>query len=273
MRAAFYLLCLLTTFACGQFLINPYAFGGGGGGGLGFDKTNLVVWQDLDGDLTNNANPGTHDGTAKGTAFAYTTDPFSVSGEALLLLSTGGGSWAEIAGSAGLDPSGDYSLVFWFKDTNTGNTGTATLVQRWNFASGCSWRLSRQTGSNDRMGMLHTNDGANANQELEYTDVTDYPGDDGNWHHIAFTYDATASEGNFYVDGTNVKTVTWSTETGAIYGPGATTPLLIGTEDPSNAAFVTNGAIARFSLWHRELTGTEIGTLYNSNADVKYADL
>lgn len=243
------------------------------GGGGSFDKTSLITWLDMDNGLTNQHNPGTLDGTAKGTGTAYTTDPFGDTDGALLLKSTASTSWAEIGGATALDPAGDYSLVFWFKDTNTGNTGTATLVQRWNFASGCSWRFSRQTGTNDRLQILHSNDGANANQEQETSDVGDYTGDDGNWHHIAWTYDSATSSGKMYFDGVEVKAVTFSTETGAVFGPGTTTPLLIGTEDPSNGAFVTNGAICRFSLWHRELTGAEITTLYNSGSDKKYADL
>lgn len=240
------------------------------------DKTNLIVWLDLANSMTNQAYGDSGvaaAANARGTGTAYTTGPFADSNGALALVSSGSTSWADITGAAGLDPSADYSLALWFKDTNTGNTGTATLVQRWNFASGCSWRLARQTGSNDRLSMLHSNDGVNANQEVQYSDVGDYTGDSGNWIHIGWTYDSATSTGKFYVNGSLAATVTFTTETGTVFGPSTTTPLLLGTEDASNGAYVTNGAIARFSLWHRELSGAEMGVLYNAAADVKYADL
>ncbi len=238
----------------------------------GIDKTGLLIWLDLDNSLTNQHNPGTYDATAAGTTPGYTTDPFADSDGALNLVSSGSTSWAYIAaaGAAGLDPAGNFSAVFWGKDTSA-TTGSKALLYRDGGAGNVSWRLTRSTSTFDRQTMTVSNDGTNT--ENQTNDVGDYPGDDGQWHHYAVTYNSGSSQVKFYVAGALVDTVTYATETGPVFAVGTTAALILGATSTSSAGTVTDGAMSRVSWWARELSGAEITTLYNGGADKKYAGL
>ena len=82
---------------------------------------------------------------------------------------------------------------------------------------------------------------------------------DGNWHHIAMTVDATADEIILYVDGTARET-----KTGLGTFSAAIDECDIG-QNLSNGSFF-KGEIDEVAFWSRALSSAHITTLYNSGA-------
>jgi len=76
------------------------------------------------------------------------------------------------------------------------------------------------------------------------------------WHHIAFTKTATATK--FYINGVLVQNTITST-TGAF---NSTLPVIIGQDSPGQLE-VSYGKIDDVGIWNRELTATEISTLFS----------
>jgi hypothetical protein len=92
---------------------------------------------------------------------------------------------------------------------------------------------------------------------------------DGNWHHVAITYDGNGptdndSTGmNFYIDGLPVGKSDASAGGGAATILGNTEPFLIGARGASSALFF-DGQISNEKIYNKELTASEI--LQNFNA-------
>lgn len=161
-------------------------------------------------------------------------------------------------------------MVWWMKDT-AAFTGTFYFIWKWDTQH--QFYVLRQTSTNDRLGLAISND-ASGGEERVLGAIGDYPGDDSAWHHYAITYKSSTSTAKFYVDGVVKETgEVYTTETGALHAAGTNNSLILGSSHLTNAAATLDGGIARWSWWHRELSSTEISTLYNSGGDKKYADL
>lgn len=79
---------------------------------------------------------------------------------------------------------------------------------------------------------------------------------DGNWHHLAGTWDTSADRVRLYLDGTEVGTATGLT---AITGSFSSSS--IGSNSDGGAFW--KGSIDEVTLFNKELSGTEISNLYN----------
>ena len=247
---------------CGDYppmIINPYTFATApGGGGLGFDKTSLIGWWDLAGDFVNQDNPGTLDAEGVNSP-SFTTGPFSDASGALLGASSGN-KHGRIPHAAALNPAGDFSFVGWMDSSVIG-----THASKYASAGNRSWYINWQGSANDRIILYLTDDGTT--MESEVSGTGDFP-DAVGWTHVVLTYKLSTNTVKMYANGTVVHTGTYASETGAVYA--STSPIRFLSLDGTSSI---NSSIARFSLWDRELSGAEAGTLYNSGLDVKYADL
>lgn len=97
---------------------------------------------------------------------------------------------------------------------------------------------------------------------------------DGNWHHLAFAYDATTSIMTLYVDGVKGTTSEWSGHGAISLEPSKITSLKIGAgpqefsqEEMNNGAddWLKNswtGSLDQFRMYSTALTAAEVSTLY-----------
>lgn len=100
---------------------------------------------------------------------------------------------------------------------------------------------------------------------------------DGNWHHLAFSYDATTSTMTSYKDGVAGATSTWTGHGGIVLEPAKITSLKVGAGPQEFSAeeiaggtasdWLKNswvGGIDQFRLYASALTATEVQTLYTN---------
>ncbi len=110
---------------------------------------------------------------------------------------------------------------------------------------------------------------------VEYIDNFNKPLFDGNWHHLAFTYDETTSTVKVYFDGTEVPTpasaagnfaglgkLTLGNATNLVVGGWNKHAGLSGPTDSWISGFT--GKMDQFRMYGKVLTATEIQALYNS---------
>src|SRR4051812_41850206 len=104
-----------------------------------------------------------------------------------------------------------FTMAFWINVTlaqkdNSHAVGVLTFASSSNFWGNCTWYADNTTkGNSDSMDLkIHFANGAGNDN----WDFAGYTGDnrwphmyDGQWHHVAFTYDAAARTGTLYRDG------------------------------------------------------------------------
>lgn len=234
-----------------------------GGSGGGFDKSGLVVWYDFANDAINKHNAGTHDGTLV-NAPSYQTGPFSDANGAIACTETSDRHVA-IADHDDLTPAGDFSLVFWVQE-NDAATGSRFLMGKYGSTGQRDFYIEWDGGASDRLEFVYSDDGTTT--EKETGDNGDYPDTDGVWHHVALIFDESADQLKMFRNGALQSTETFSSETGTMNN--GTADLIIGGLNPTN---IRTFSFARFSLWTRVLSDSEVGDLYNSGEDKKYEDL
>jgi hypothetical protein len=241
-----------------MIIFDPYRFAvAGGGGGIGIDKTSLIGWWDLAGDFINQDNPGTLD--AEGVnGPSFTTGPFGDASGALLGASSGN-KHGRVPDDAALNPAGDFSIAGWLDGSVVG-----IHAAKYGASGNRSWYINWQGSTNDRIILYLTADGAT--MESEVSGSGDFL--DGAWTHVVLTYNLSANTVKMYCNGALVHTGTYTSQTGAINA--SSSPIRFLSLD---GVASSNSALARFSLWGRELSGAEALVLYNSGADVKYANL
>jgi hypothetical protein len=192
----------------------------------------------------------------------------------------GGVSWTAgpKAGSKALSFDGKTGYVKCDKDLNRWLGGTATVTL---------WIKTKQVGSKDGfqpvVSVIGVDAGSNSHEDVAWGFLDDsgrigvlagdpgYPKEknldqmyarsarpinDGQWHHVALTRDATLGRLQVYVDGT----LSASTVTGA--RGNRTTPFSsIGRKELAGSAIYFQGLLADVRLYQRVLTAAEIGDL------------
>jgi autotransporter-associated beta strand protein len=189
-----------------------------------------------------------HDGQNLGTTWvASNTDANSVTRSGVARFASG----AQIAIPANTDfnsPTG--TICFWMQMPTPVN-GNGTML------------VDRRTSA----GMVITVDGTGSGGlDIQYTGNASFAGGgnvvDGNWHHVAITYDQSAS-GNVtvYVDGSQTGS---QANTAASSWP-ATQQIELGRSHDTYWQEY-NGQMDDFRIYNRVLTSTEIGTIVSSDA-------
>ncbi|HVU59211.1 MAG TPA: LamG domain-containing protein [Puia sp.] len=103
----------------------------------------------------------------------------------------------------------DFTIAFWFRATlaqkdHTNADGVLALSSTVSFWSNFVVYVDHETSTSDSLIFkIHFQNGPNDNWDFaSYDGNKRLPhGYDGNWHHIAFTYDAGAQTGKLYYDG------------------------------------------------------------------------
>ena len=143
-----------------------------------------------------------------------------------------------------------YGTNFWCitKGATGGSANREIFFGVW--SSGVvTWWLS---GNSSATQYLMQYDGVNRSSTLA----------DGNWHHLAASYDGSATDAGltWYLDGTAYTTGRSSSGYSYLYNSGEA--VRIGGWDGNSNTFI--GYIDEVSIWNTELTGAEVTSIYNS---------
>ncbi len=208
--------------------------------------TGLVDWWRAEGDASDSV--GTNNGTLNGSAgFA--------AGEVGQAFSFNGiNSYVSIPDSPSLDSlSNAITIEAWMKSASTGNNPDwKGLVTKGNE----SWRLMASVFTNT----LYV--GLNGVTPVDLYGSRNV--NDGQWHHVAATYDG--SKIALYVDGTLDTSVA---ATGKIARDSFPLYISGNSEPPSGHTYYFNGLIDEVSLYNRALSSNEIAAIYNAGTNGK----
>ena len=223
------------------------------------DLSNIVIWSsDQSTNIVNIYNNGVPQST-------YTTTPTAWYKLNVDTSTWDGTNWiigeAQASYSSALDFDGSSNV------TTSGNTGTDNVT----FASWirttetyvytlsqCAFG-SRNAGSGDNytLGRLGSEFGTpNDTVVRVFNTLGSTKLNDGNWHHIAYTYDYTSKEVKAYVDGNSTPEVTAS-----LAGYSTTFGIHIGY---NGSGFNFKGDVSNCLYYNKILTGAEVTTLYNN---------
>jgi hypothetical protein len=176
------------------------------------------------------------------------------------------GSSSNIGFGNVLSGTGDFSIQFWLKTTQTG-AASVPLAQRSNVTvdGQIMFFLNGQgSSSQDVTAYIHSN----SLGDSFYMPTLSVNMCDGNWHQFVFTL--TSGVGRIYVDGVLNNSAT----PGFIVPLNAAIPMNMGCDirglAPGSPANWYNGALDEIGFWTRALSGTEVGQLYNSGAALAY---
>lgn len=161
------------------------------------------------------------------------------------------------ASQTGLDFSGDFAFAFWYK---TARNGTQMLIDKM-YTSGQYAYSMRYIGSLNRPRFNISDDGT-SDRQMDWLNV-DLEGN--TWRHIVFQYDATAKEGELYVNAVSQGTrASGAAATGVHQG---TDTFNIGAR---NGTTPMDGGIDEFLAYSKLLTATDISNLYNGGSGIPY---
>jgi hypothetical protein len=154
-------------------------------------------------------------------------------------------------GTGWLEPS-NFTYSVWVKAN-----GWTAADNQWNSV------FSKQDGTAGgfRLTRIATTDytgvdflGTGASQARDTVDQVDVA--DNAWHHLAFTYDGTTSNLNYYIDGVLRKSAT------SAYNPAASTHLVVGAWNTAGIRSI-NGLIDEMKVFNGVLSAAEIHDLAN----------
>ena len=172
--------------------------------------------------------------------------------------------------SARFERTDTFTLSVWFKTTTIG--GPMQLISKREQQTGSPYYyrgygivlVDNLTPDEFRIDLCNNTSPVN-NIGISYQ-TSDGIFTDGNWHHLAMTYDGSsqASGVQFYLDGAvQTGVVTENNLTGTIQ---TSSPLLFGARgDPSvNVAKYWNGGLDEGSIWNKNLSQAEITEIYSA---------
>ncbi|MEP6746450.1 MAG: LamG domain-containing protein, partial [Bacteroidota bacterium] len=185
------------------------------------------------------------------TSTANTTDRFGTANSALAF--TAGTSTGTLPSGLATAMQTDFSLGYWFKTTMIANSST-----QW---YGGNALLDAEVCGNANDWGTALIDGGKVSFGIGNTDITikspSASYNDGNWHFVTATRNASAGTIILYVDGVSVAS-TAGTNTSALNAP-----VLIGLgRNPCNAGGVFTGSLDDIIAYNRVLTATEVNNLY-----------
>lgn len=211
------------------------------------DSSSVALWQ-----LNGNANDagGTYNLGGSTGSSNFTTGKF---GNAF----NGSGSNSLTSSTSGLNVSGDFSVSFWYKSNNTGQSNKRVLtVKGQNRTAGFN-------NYNNSLGFYHgagqTSTGT-AGSVTRVAEIPDASINDNSWHHLAFSI---TSGGTYawYLDG--------SSYSGSVSGEGRSfnsgSFFAITTYD-GGTGYNSICQVDQVRLFNRVITASEVTDLYNISA-------
>ena len=209
--------------------------------------TNLTAYYKLDGNSTDSV------GAINGSDTDVT---YSVANGKIIQGAGFNGTTSQVSLGDNFDQSSDFSVSAWVKTTQSADEygiftkgGLAGGNYQWGLMQSTTnlwWQLWEQGGSN-YLGL-----------------ITSATINDGNWHHVAGTYNNGTTTMIAYIDGVNAGSN--NTPSGTWYTNGASVAMIGNREDGK----FFNGSIDEVGLWSRTLTPTEILQLYNNGSGLQY---
>ena len=166
------------------------------------------------------------------------------------------------ASQSGLDITGDIALSAWVKpESEPGNSIQYHIAGKWFTTNSRSYIFRYEKVS----GVLYLTftpspDGADAENLRVLVDLGT-----GTWKHIVMSWKASTKTLTVYVNGASVGTAVGSFN--SIFS--STSIFYIGGESVGQNIF--DGMIDEVGIWSRELTSTEVTSLYNGGSGCQYA--
>ena len=146
-----------------------------------------------------------------------------------------------------IDASENFTVTTWVKSSTTG-AFYRILDKRESGGTGYELFLNNSSGAFALN--LENTGGANSGTGYSSTSITD-----GNWHHIAFVTDRTASESKIYIDGVLEDTRSLASIATASFANANN--LVIGKESTNNDEFF-NGDVDELRVWSKAMTAAEL---------------
>lgn len=165
--------------------------------------------------------------------------------------------YLSVADNSSISITGDLSVSMWIyreSATNMGLIGKVLYPNR-------EYQLRINDGSNLLQLWMSSNGSSQTKKQVSWSPLT------STWYHVGFTYNASAGEVKFYIDGSQQG----STQTGMptnLYNGSA--ELRIGHIE---AGDYMDGIIDEVALYSRTLTSSEMNWLYNSGSGRSYSDI
>jgi VCBS repeat-containing protein len=236
---------LATVNGDGTFTYNSGGFNGIDTFDYGLEDSNLVGYWNFDqssGDALDQSNVGgVDDGTLRNGASFNTTG--GIFGGAIEL--DGVNDDVQVVSSRGVIRNEIRTTSAWIRQ-DVGNNSATIISWGENTVDSTKWVWRNNAGR------LRVEVRNGAVQTSAATDI-----DDGDWHHVAMTYDATNIR--LYVDGNLEQTGAIAVDTDRVH------LLTIGEDSHSNNRNF-GGLIDEVAIWDRVLSDAEIGDLYNAGA-------
>tara|TARA_Y100000310_G_scaffold279366_1_gene298428 strand:- start:306 stop:3200 length:2895 start_codon:yes stop_codon:yes gene_type:complete len=175
-------------------------------------------------------------------------------GDKSIDLERGGPDYAYHADAAVYDITGDWSVEAWVNFETAGAT-ECPIFAKWR--PGDDNRSYKVDFYNNTLRVLTSTDGTIGNvvtQTVAWTPTT------GQWYHLAYTYDQSAGEAKFYVNGVQQGATQTSGNTTINSG---TSKILIGRASETSGAY-WDGKLQDVRLWDDKRTDSEIKDNYQS---------
>ncbi len=170
-------------------------------------------------------------------------------------------------GSVSASTATDFSIAFWCNYSNQVSDPVFIGSQNWGSSQNPGWGIYMQSGGNFRV--VTKDDSGDNTHRSSITPAN--PGAllrDGTWHHIVVTYGRLSSM-SIYKDGTLLATTPLSQTTGLIDTGGVLAQNInIGQDGTgfyqSSSFNMTNLLMDDLGIWRRELSGGEVGAIFNA---------
>lgn len=217
---------------------------------------NLISYWKLD-ESSGNAADSVGGNTLTNTGVVYTTGKINNGAD---FEAGDAGDKLEIAdgSQSGLDITGNISVSLWVK-LESAPGGDYILFSKWN-ATGNQrgYQMWYQPGT---INFQISSDGSNSDLYSVSQTLTA-----GSWYHLAFTWKASTSQGEWYVNGTNT-----ASPTGALTAIFNNTASFVLGNYAATIGEDYDGIIDEVGIWPRALTSTEVTTLYNGGAGCQHS--
>jgi len=163
------------------------------------------------------------------------------------------------ANQSGLDITGDLTICAWLKVESNPANGFNPIVSKLTSASR-SYLFDITNGNTIRF--YYSTNGSTSN----YSVSKSWTPTAGVWYHVALVFDASAGQGEFFVDGSSLGT---STAGGTSLHNG-TADFEIGGNTGFSRSF--DGLIDEVGIWNAKLSSADIAAIYNSGDGIPYLD-
>lgn len=218
---------------------------------------NLIAYWKLDESSGNAADETGNSHTLTNTNVSYSSGKINNGG------SFNGTSSVLTSASSDFNPSGSFSISLWVNYTSLATYDAPCLISKDDVGNrGYTLNVDR-TGKFPNLYIFKSGGGAST------VSCTNTLASSGTWYHVVFTY-SYVTDGTsvltIYLNGTQEQQIT--NAVGPIYA--SSRDFLIGEQGYSGFPRWWNGMIDEVGFWTKELSSTEVSSLYNGGSGLAY---